>query len=75
MFKPFVILGCMSATEFLSGLQHGDENAAYSYKGVAGPETQKFEGPSLGDPSKQTVGEGTATGQSSREPLGDLAQV
>lgn len=65
----------MSATDFLSGLQHGDENAAYSYKGVAGPETEKFEGPSLGDPSKETVGETNLSSPSSRESIGNLAQV
>ena len=28
MFKPFVILGCMTASDFLSGAQHGDVNSA-----------------------------------------------
>lgn len=66
----------MSAVEFLSGLQHGDPNAAYSYKGVAGPVSEEFEGPSMGNPAKEGVGQAAASpGQSANKTTGNLAQV
>jgi hypothetical protein len=64
----------MAIEDFLSGVQHGDANAAYSDKGVAGPQDKTFEG--AGASTGGGIGEKNESGMgSSSGPIGTQAQV
>lgn len=64
----------MTAADFLSGVQHGDINAAYADKGVAGPQSSMFEG--AGADKSAGIGEQNQNGMgTSNTPIGDKAQV